>query len=78
MTYTALITGATKGIGADLAQRLLARDYTVISVARGAPDWSIEKLQCVAADLLDSDAVAAAARGSQPATRLPMWCIMPA
>ena len=34
---TAVITGGNKGIGADLAQALLARNYKVISVARRMP-----------------------------------------
>lgn len=55
--YTAVITGANKGIGADLAARLLAQDYTVISVARHDPDISHPKLHSVTADLLDPDAV---------------------
>ena len=54
---TAVITGGSKGIGADLATALLAQDYTVISIARGlsrdAPKGLIEKQ----ADLLDPDAV---------------------
>ena len=33
MSYTAVITGGSKGIGADIAQALLEREYTVVSVA---------------------------------------------
>ncbi len=55
--YTALITGGSKGIGADLAKRLLERDYTVISMARHAPDWQHERLEHVEVDLLDVPAV---------------------
>ena len=55
--YTALITGGSKGIGADLAKRLLERDYTVISMARHAPDWQHERLEHVEIDLLDAQAV---------------------
>ena len=42
--YTALITGGSKGIGADLARRLLDKGYTVVSLSRGAPDWDHERL----------------------------------
>ena len=59
--YTAVITGGSKGIGADLGQRLLERGYKVVSLARNVPDWSHENLEHVAVDLLDADAVAAAA-----------------
>jgi NAD(P)-dependent dehydrogenase (short-subunit alcohol dehydrogenase family) len=55
--YTALITGGSKGIGADLAKRLLERDYAVISMARHTPDWSHERLEHVEIDLLDTEAV---------------------
>ncbi|MBK0328937.1 SDR family oxidoreductase [Rhodobacteraceae bacterium F11138] len=58
--YTAVITGGSQGIGADLAQRLLAQGYRVISVARGAPDFTHDRLETVRCDLLDADAVAAA------------------
>jgi NAD(P)-dependent dehydrogenase (short-subunit alcohol dehydrogenase family) len=56
--YTALITGGSKGIGADLGQRLLERGYRVISLARHVPDWSHDNLEHVAVDLLDAAAVA--------------------
>jgi NAD(P)-dependent dehydrogenase (short-subunit alcohol dehydrogenase family) len=59
--YTALITGGSKGIGADLGRRLLERGYRVISLARHVPDWSHDNLEHVAVDLLDATAVAEAA-----------------
>lgn len=59
--YTALITGGNKGIGADLASRLLDKDYKVISMSRHAPKVSRDNLFSVEADLLDPDAVATAA-----------------
>ncbi len=61
MTYTAVITGGSKGIGADLAAQLLNRDYTVISIARHAPEMTHPRLHSVEADLLDDAAVKAAA-----------------
>ncbi len=60
--YTAVITGASKGIGRDLAERLLDRGYTVLSIARSvAPDAPTELIQ-ISADLLSEEAVAAVAR----------------
>lgn len=61
MTHTAVITGGNKGIGADLAQALLARDYTVVSISRHAPEVTHPRLHSVEADLLDGQAVAEAA-----------------
>ncbi|MCE8555348.1 SDR family oxidoreductase [Ruegeria sp. 1NDH52C] len=61
MTHTAVITGGNKGIGADLAQALLARDYTVVSISRHAPEVTHPRLHSVEADLLDPQAVAEAA-----------------
>ena len=55
---TAVITGASKGIGLDLAHRLLALDYTVISIARNSPDSTHKQFLSVEADLLDDKAVA--------------------
>ncbi|MFK7837350.1 MAG: SDR family oxidoreductase [Sulfitobacter sp.] len=59
--YTALITGGSKGIGADLGQRLIAKGYDVVSLSRGAPEWSDARLTHVEVDLLDADATAQAA-----------------
>lgn len=61
MTHTAVITGGNKGIGADLAQALLARDYTVVSISRHPPEVTHPRLHSVEADLLDPQAVAEAA-----------------
>ena len=55
--YTAIITGGSKGIGADLASRLIDKDYTVVSISRNAPDWTHPKLHSIEADLLDESAV---------------------
>ncbi|MDE4274499.1 SDR family oxidoreductase [Phaeobacter gallaeciensis] len=59
--YTAVITGGSKGIGADLGQRLIARGYTVVSLSRGAPEWSDPGLHHLEVDLLDASATAQAA-----------------
>lgn len=61
MTHTAIITGASKGIGLDLAQRLLEREYRVINLSRNAPDFTHERFETLPVDLLDADAVAATA-----------------
>ncbi|MFK7853401.1 MAG: SDR family NAD(P)-dependent oxidoreductase [Granulosicoccus sp.] len=60
--YTAVITGGNKGIGADLSERLLEKNYTVISVARHSPQLSHPNLFSVEADLLDPAAVEKAAK----------------
>ena len=54
--HTAIITGGSKGIGADLGQRLVEKGYTVVSLSRGAPEWSNAKLVHVEVDLLDAGA----------------------
>ncbi|MEM7270866.1 MAG: SDR family oxidoreductase [Pseudomonadota bacterium] len=59
MSHTAVITGGNKGIGGDLAERLLERGYKVISIARHASDNPDIIDEC--ADLLDADATAKAA-----------------
>lgn len=59
--YTAVVTGASKGIGAHLADRLLEQGYTVVSVDCIAPTKRHANLHSIAADLLDPAAVTAAA-----------------
>lgn len=60
--FTAVITGGNKGIGADIATRLLEKGYRVVSVARHAPATQHPMLSSVEADLLDPAAVEAAGR----------------
>ncbi len=60
--YTAVITGGSKGIGADLGQRLIEQGYTVVSLSRGAPEWGDAKLVHVEVDLLDAAATEQAAQ----------------
>ncbi|KAA0917646.1 SDR family oxidoreductase [Aquicoccus porphyridii] len=57
MSYTAVITGASKGIGFDLAQRLLGKGYAVINLSRNAPEFAHERFETMPVDLLDADAV---------------------
>lgn len=60
--YTALITGGSKGIGADLGQRLVEKGYQVVSLSRGKPEWSNAALHYVEVDLLDTEATKQAAK----------------
>ncbi len=55
--HTAVITGASKGIGADLAGKLIERGYTVINLSRNTPEHAHERLISISCDLLDADAV---------------------
>lgn len=59
--FTAVITGGSKGIGADLAHAMLSAGYRVVSLSRGAPDFAHERLSAIEVDLLDASAVAEAA-----------------
>ncbi len=60
-SYTALITGGNKGIGADLAKRLLIQGYRVISMSRNPPKATDKNLFSIEVDLLDEEALALAA-----------------
>ena len=60
--YTALITGGNKGIGADLASRLLNQGYAVVSVAQRPPEFTHKNLVSIEVDLLEADQVARAAK----------------
>lgn len=59
--HTAVISGGNKGIGGDLADRLLDKGYTVISVARHASENDHPRLINVLADLLKPEDTARAA-----------------
>ena len=59
--HTAVISGGNKGIGGDLAARLLDKGYTVISVARHASENDHPRLINVLADLLKPEDTARAA-----------------
>ena len=56
--HTAVITGGSKGIGLDLATRLLDKGYTVISLARGVSKEAPGALIQMSCDLLDEASVA--------------------
>lgn len=60
--YTALVTGGSAGIGADICQQLLDAGYQVISLARRAGDLQHPRLHHIPVDLLDASATAAAAQ----------------
>ncbi len=51
MVPTALVVGVSSGIGLALAHRLLARDWTVIGVARRTPELRHERYRHVVADV---------------------------
>ena len=55
--YTALVTGGSAGIGAQICRQMLDAGYEVISMARRAPDFAHERLRAVQVDLLDAQAV---------------------
>ena len=56
MSRTAIVTGASGGIGAAIARGMLDRGYRVISLALEKADWSHPRLESHAVDLLDARA----------------------
>ena len=58
---TAIITGASSGIGAAIARAMLADGYRVVSMALQRPDWTHGALHAVEVDLADPEATAAVA-----------------
>jgi NAD(P)-dependent dehydrogenase (short-subunit alcohol dehydrogenase family) len=58
---TAIVTGASGGIGAAIARAMLDRGHRVISLALEKPDWSHPRLESRAVDLLDARATEAVA-----------------
>jgi 3-oxoacyl-[acyl-carrier protein] reductase len=53
---TAIVTGASGGIGAAIAKGMLDRGYRVISLALEKPNWSHPQLESRTVDLLDAKA----------------------
>jgi 3-oxoacyl-[acyl-carrier protein] reductase len=58
---TAIVTGASAGIGAAIARAMLGRGYRVISLALETPDWSHPRLEARTVDLFDAAATEAVA-----------------
>ena len=59
---TAIVTGASGGIGRAIAEAMLEAGHHVVSLDRRKPDWSHAKLEPVLVDLFDPKATANAAK----------------
>jgi NAD(P)-dependent dehydrogenase (short-subunit alcohol dehydrogenase family) len=57
----AVVTGASAGIGEEIARRMINRGWDVVAVSRRLPDWTHKRLHAVSADLLDPAAMQEAA-----------------
>ncbi len=58
---TAVVTGGSTGIGAEICRQLLDADYAVINLARRAAAFEHKHLHNIAVDLADREATRAAA-----------------
>src|SRR3546814_1543573 len=58
--HTAVVTGGSAGIGAEICRQMLDAGYEVISMARRAPDFTHPRLKSIQVDLLDAAATAQA------------------
>lgn len=61
-SYTAVITGGNKGIGAVLAKEMLRAGYKVVCISRHAPDFEDQNLEFHKADLFDKEQVSSVAK----------------
>jgi NAD(P)-dependent dehydrogenase (short-subunit alcohol dehydrogenase family) len=61
MSYTAVVTGASAGIGEEVCKRMLNEGWHVIGLSRRAPEWTHERFTALSVDLLDPDATQQAA-----------------
>ena len=59
--FRSIVTGGNTGIGAAIAQKLIARGHEVVCLSRRKPDWSDAKLSFVEVDLTDAAATRHAA-----------------
>jgi len=59
--HTAIVTGASGGIGAAIARAMLERGYRIVSLALDKPGWSHPRLDSRTVDLLDAEATEAVA-----------------
>ena len=63
----AVVTGASSGIGAAVAERLLRDGWRVVGISRGAPGLAAENFAHRCADLSDPAELRAAMEGLRPA-----------